>query len=153
MVDNSRQTGPGMQEECELMPTWALRAGARRKIYFEPSAVTAAIVTCGGLCPGLNDVIQGLVQKLTDYGVPDGGILGIRCASYRFSIDLDSAHDAAPHSGLRSRYYNRYHIVHTKQQRRCFPQAAMPERFVMSACAWEQFQTHVLHDDRDNDSP
>eukprot|EP00892_Ulva_mutabilis_P001888 jgi/Ulvmu1/116/UM001_0120.1 len=65
-------------EECELMPTWALRAGARRRIYFEPSAVTAAIVTCGGLCPGLNDVVQGLVQKLTDYGVPEGGILGIR---------------------------------------------------------------------------
>ena len=72
-------TGANMQEECELMPTWAIRAGARRKIYFEPSAVTAAIVTCGGLCPGLNDVVQGLVQKLADYGVPEGGILGIRC--------------------------------------------------------------------------
>lgn len=60
------------------MPAWALRAGARRKIYFQPSSVTAAIVTCGGLCPGLNDVVQGLVQKLTDYGVPEGGILGIR---------------------------------------------------------------------------
>lgn len=67
-----------LQDECELMPAWALRAGARRKIYFQPSSVTAAIVTCGGLCPGLNDVVQGLVQKLTDYGVPEGGILGIR---------------------------------------------------------------------------
>ncbi len=27
--------------------------------------VTAAIVTCGGLCPGLNDVVAGLVNKLT----------------------------------------------------------------------------------------
>jgi 6-phosphofructokinase 1 len=46
--------------------------------------VTAAIVTCGGLCPGLNDVVAGIVNKLTDYGVPEGKILGIkygfRCA-------------------------------------------------------------------------
>lgn len=61
------------------MPTWAVRAGARKQVYFEPATVTAAIVTCGGLCPGLNDVVQGLVQKLTDYGVPEGNILGIRC--------------------------------------------------------------------------
>jgi len=35
---------------------------------------------CGGagLCPGLNDVVQGIVRKLEDYGVPDGNILGIR---------------------------------------------------------------------------
>ena len=38
--------------------------------------VTAAIVTCGGLCPGLNDVIQNIVWTLDDYGVKD--ILGIR---------------------------------------------------------------------------
>ena len=37
-------------------------------------------MTCGGLCPGLNDVVQGLVRKLEDYGVPDGNILGIRWA-------------------------------------------------------------------------
>ena len=40
--------------------------------------VTAAIVTCGGLCPGLNDVVAGLVNKLDSYGVPEGKILGIR---------------------------------------------------------------------------
>ena len=37
-------------------------------------------MTCGGLCPGLNDVVQGLVSKLTDYGVPEGNVVGIRCA-------------------------------------------------------------------------
>jgi len=47
-------------------------------IYHNPENVNAAIVTCGGLCPGLNDVIQGLVYKLEDYGVPKGQILGIR---------------------------------------------------------------------------
>lgn len=40
------------------------------------SQVTAAIVTCGGLCPGLNDVIQNIVWTLDDYGVKE--ILGIR---------------------------------------------------------------------------
>ena len=39
-------------------------AGPRRKIYFDPPTVTAGIVTCGGLCPGLNNVIRGLVQEL-----------------------------------------------------------------------------------------
>lgn len=39
-------------------------AGPRRKIYFDPAHVTAGIVTCGGLCPGLNNVIRGLVQEL-----------------------------------------------------------------------------------------
>ncbi|MEV0065782.1 MULTISPECIES: ATP-dependent 6-phosphofructokinase [unclassified Amycolatopsis] len=39
-------------------------AGPRRKIYFDPPRVTAGIVTCGGLCPGLNNVIRGLVQEL-----------------------------------------------------------------------------------------
>ncbi|MEW2500262.1 ATP-dependent 6-phosphofructokinase [Amycolatopsis sp. CA-161197] len=39
-------------------------AGPRRKIYFDPARVTAGVVTCGGLCPGLNNVIRGLVQEL-----------------------------------------------------------------------------------------
>ncbi|MBK1787465.1 ATP-dependent 6-phosphofructokinase [Prauserella cavernicola] len=40
-------------------------AGPRRKIYFDPAQVTAGIVTCGGLCPGLNNVIRGLVKELS----------------------------------------------------------------------------------------
>jgi 6-phosphofructokinase 1 len=63
------------------LPPWAMRAGARETIYFNPAEVNVAIVTCGGLCPGLNDVVQGLVNKLADYGVPDGHTLGIKCAS------------------------------------------------------------------------
>jgi hypothetical protein len=39
------------------LPPWAIRAGAREKIYHDPRNTTAAIVTCGGLCPGLNDVV------------------------------------------------------------------------------------------------
>lgn len=39
-------------------------AGPREKIFFEPNTVRAAIVTCGGLCPGLNSVIRSLVLQL-----------------------------------------------------------------------------------------
>ncbi|THJ38666.1 ATP-dependent 6-phosphofructokinase [Candidatus Frankia alpina] len=42
-------------------------AGPRRKIYFDPSKTRVGIVTCGGLCPGLNNVIRGLVLELTSH--------------------------------------------------------------------------------------
>jgi 6-phosphofructokinase 1 len=46
------------------------RAGPREKIYFDPSKVRAGIVTCGGLCPGLNAVIRSTVNCLWwTYGV------------------------------------------------------------------------------------
>ncbi|KAI3432447.1 hypothetical protein D9Q98_003998 [Chlorella vulgaris] len=67
-----------MEQLCVPLPPWSLRAGARETIWHNPVEVNAAIVTCGGLCPGLNDVVQGLVSKLTDYGVPEGNIVGIR---------------------------------------------------------------------------
>lgn len=40
------------------------KAGPREKLYFEPSKTKVAIVTAGGLCPGLNNVIRGLVMQL-----------------------------------------------------------------------------------------
>jgi 6-phosphofructokinase 1 len=40
------------------------RAGPRKLLHFDPSKVNAAIVTCGGLCPGLNNVIRELVHSL-----------------------------------------------------------------------------------------
>jgi 6-phosphofructokinase 1 len=53
------------------------RAGPREKIFHDPSWTRAAIVTAGGLCPGLNTVIKGLVEILEfDYGVKN--IFGIR---------------------------------------------------------------------------
>ena len=39
-------------------------AGPRRKIFFEPEKVNCGIVTCGGLCPGLNDVIRTVTLSL-----------------------------------------------------------------------------------------
>jgi 6-phosphofructokinase 1 len=54
-------------------PTNALSfemAGPRSKIYFEPSKTRVGIVTCGGLCPGLNNIIRNIVMQLTyNYGV------------------------------------------------------------------------------------
>ena len=45
-------------------------AGPREKIYFDPSKTRCGIVTCGGLCPGLNDVIRAIVLQLHHhYGV------------------------------------------------------------------------------------
>ena len=45
-------------------------AGPREPIFHDPAWTRAGIVTCGGLCPGLNNVIKGLVQVLWfDYGV------------------------------------------------------------------------------------
>jgi 6-phosphofructokinase 1 len=45
-------------------------AGPRKKIYFDPSKLKCGIVTCGGLCPGLNDVIRAIVMGLHyHYGV------------------------------------------------------------------------------------
>ena len=45
-------------------------AGPRRKIFFEPAKLRVGIVTCGGLCPGINDVIRGIVMELSfHYGV------------------------------------------------------------------------------------
>ncbi|MEO5730405.1 MAG: ATP-dependent 6-phosphofructokinase [Byssovorax sp.] len=40
------------------------KAGPRQAIYFEPSNTRAAIVTCGGLCPGINNVIRSMVLEL-----------------------------------------------------------------------------------------
>lgn len=53
------------------------KAGPRKKIYFDPSKTKSAIVTCGGICPGLNDVIRAIVMTLFyRYGVSN--IVGIR---------------------------------------------------------------------------
>jgi 6-phosphofructokinase 1 len=45
-------------------------AGPRERLFFDPREVRAGIVTCGGLCPGLNNVIRSLVLELHHgYGV------------------------------------------------------------------------------------
>ena len=41
--------------------------GPRRRLFFAPGATRVGIVTCGGLCPGLNNVIRGLVMELAQH--------------------------------------------------------------------------------------
>jgi 6-phosphofructokinase 1 len=62
-------------------------AGPREKIYFDPSKLKCGIVTCGGLCPGLNDVIRAVVLGLFyHYGVNTvfGFRYGFEGLSYRY---------------------------------------------------------------------
>jgi len=64
-------------EHCRMSPPGFEEAGPRQKIFFHPDHVTAGIVTCGGLCPGLNDVVRSITLTLRhEYGV--GRILGFR---------------------------------------------------------------------------
>ncbi|MCB0664626.1 MAG: ATP-dependent 6-phosphofructokinase [Saprospiraceae bacterium] len=61
-------------------------AGPRENIYFDPSKTTAAIVTCGGICPGINNVIRSLVMTLHyRYGVDR--ILGVQYGYQGFIAD------------------------------------------------------------------
>jgi 6-phosphofructokinase 1 len=64
--------------KSETLPSFEV-AGPREKIFFDPTVTRTAIVTCGGLCPGINAVIRGLVVHLWHrykvrniYGVPYG---------------------------------------------------------------------------------
>lgn len=53
----------------EVFPAFQ-KGGPRQKIYFNPEKTRVGIITCGGLCPGLNNVIKGLVTVLYhEYGV------------------------------------------------------------------------------------
>jgi 6-phosphofructokinase 1 len=59
---------PGLQFEL---------AGPRAKLFFDPKQTRAGIVTCGGLCPGLNNVIRSLFLEL-HYGYGVAEVLGFR---------------------------------------------------------------------------
>ena len=68
-----------IRECCAMgqVPPSMERAGPRQKIYFDPSKLKVGIVTCGGLCPGVNDVIRGLVMTL-HYGYGVANIYGFK---------------------------------------------------------------------------
>ena len=59
-----------------LPPSYEL-AGPCERIYFDPSKLKCALVTCGGLCPGLNDIIRSIVLEL-HYGYGVRNISGVR---------------------------------------------------------------------------
>ena len=83
-IGNFVQNDARVRYQVELYPDTEVidkiffeKAGPRRYIYFNPAKSKAAIVTCGGLCPGLNNVIRSLFLELYyNYGVKE--VLGIR---------------------------------------------------------------------------
>jgi len=72
--DSSRVLFPTTSDEAARwrgaeLPSMEL-AGPRERLFFDPATLACGIVTCGGLCPGLNDVIRALVLSLHHhYGV------------------------------------------------------------------------------------
>jgi len=66
-------------------------AGAREHLFFNPPETRAGIVTCGGLCPGMNDVVRSLFLEMHHgYGINE--VLGFRWG-YQ---GLDPEHGAEP---------------------------------------------------------
>ena len=73
---------------CRATSIKFIKGGPRKDILFNPDEVKAAIVTCGGLCPGLNVVIREIVMSLWfNYEVKD--IYGIKWGYKGFYTDTD----------------------------------------------------------------
>lgn len=69
MINIRRTDIQAMVDQGVDLPSFEL-AGPRRKVYFDASKLRCAIATCGGLCPGLNDIIRAIVLELHyRYGV------------------------------------------------------------------------------------
>ncbi len=93
--DASETFVPSEIQWCNSVPPDDLmlfeKSGPRAKLFFDPLVAKAAIVTCGGLCPGLNNVIRSVTRELhRGYGVTS--VLGIR-GGYK---GLDPARGKSP---------------------------------------------------------
>jgi 6-phosphofructokinase 1 len=76
LLDDALSGLAGAGADLSAQPAFEL-AGPRDKIFFDPRTVRCGIVTCGGLAPGLNNVVRGIVLELwTGYGVRQ--IVGFR---------------------------------------------------------------------------
>jgi 6-phosphofructokinase 1 len=76
LLEDRRSDVISRRENLEGVPTFEL-AGPRHQVFFDPAKLRVGIVTCGGLCPGLNNVVRGLVVELNHgYGVSQ--IFGFR---------------------------------------------------------------------------
>src|SRR5664279_6338528 len=79
--DEMRYRNP-LQPDGEIFE----RAGPREQLFFEPAQTKVAIVTCGGLCPGLNNVLRSVYLQLHyHYGVP--AVLGVCYGFSGFSAE------------------------------------------------------------------
>jgi len=76
LVSDNLSSLKGFNGALDQMPALEM-AGPRNKIFFDPRTVRCGIVTSGGLCPGLNNVVRGIVMELSQaYGVKH--IVGFR---------------------------------------------------------------------------
>jgi 6-phosphofructokinase 1 len=74
-----------MVDDGQTLPSFET-AGPRQRIFFDPSKLKCALVSCGGLCPGLNDIIRSIVLQL-HYGYGVRNIFGIRYGLQGFIAD------------------------------------------------------------------
>lgn len=69
LLDDAVSRQDGNAPDLIARPAFEI-AGPRDKIFFDPRTVRAGIITCGGLAPGLNNVVRGIVIELwSGYGV------------------------------------------------------------------------------------
>jgi len=69
LIDDSLSGLRGAVDDLSSRPAFEM-AGPRDRIFFDPRTVRCGIVTCGGLAPGLNNVVRGIVLELwAGYGV------------------------------------------------------------------------------------
>ncbi len=94
LADNSEEAWIRFKLKGEKPPVLEV-AGPREKIYFSPDKVWAGIVSCGGICPGTNDVIRGLVMELYHhYGVKN--IQGFRFGYAGLAKDGEEPFELTP---------------------------------------------------------
>jgi 6-phosphofructokinase 1 len=87
-----------LRQGAPVRPEWVFEAaGPRQRLFFDPAQSRAAVVTCGGLAPGLNNVIRSIVMECRfHYGVPEvlgiqKGYAGLNPASGWPPVSLDPA--------------------------------------------------------------
>jgi 6-phosphofructokinase 1 len=84
LLDDTMEMAVARGCAVEALPAFE-PSGPRAQLFFDPAATRVGIVTCGGLCPGLNNVIRGLVLEMSqNYGVTH--IYGFR-NGYRGLVD------------------------------------------------------------------
>ena len=90
LIDDSLPRRRAGDDPSAPRPAFEL-AGPRSRIFFDPETVRCGIVTCGGLCPGMNNVVRGLVLELV-HGYRVRHVLGFR---YGYE-GLSARHGHAP---------------------------------------------------------
>jgi 6-phosphofructokinase 1 len=87
IYDNSLEYYTKCRENGEV-PVSFEKAGPKETIFFEPAKTKVGIVTCGGICPGLNNVIRSLVNQLFyRYGI--SRVLGFKYGYEGFISDYN----------------------------------------------------------------